>query len=205
DACAQLFAHVLRDSLGGPKEATDIVIPRVDLSQLWPDEIGRRLDSQTTEDAGLHLAHTVRKLSACSSGVTVDGMHFDAVVVAGNVPSTLRLLQQLPPAQDSQHYLAMLTDFDFLPIATISLKLEQPWRLPRPMLLLRDHPDSLQFGQWLFDRSAMGGAEPQTTRSPADDLLAAQAEHMIHIVISDATALQQHAQAGVVAAVTAQV
>src|SRR3546814_10634567 len=38
-ACAQLFAHVLRDSLGGTRDASDVLIPNVDLSQLWPDQL----------------------------------------------------------------------------------------------------------------------------------------------------------------------
>ncbi|NYT59080.1 FAD-dependent oxidoreductase [Alcaligenaceae bacterium] len=205
DACAQLFAHVLRDSLGGPKAATDVLIPRVDLSQLWPDELAHRLNQQTAEGAGLHLAHTVRKLSACTSAVTVDDSRFDAVMVAGNVPSTLRLLKQLEPVKGSQRYLDRLAGFGFLPIATITLKLEQPWQLPQPMLLLRDHPAKLQFGQWLFDRSAFARADPEATTSPAGNAATIQAEHLIHIVISDASALQTHDQSDVVAAVTAQV
>src|SRR5690606_29775105 len=95
DACALLFAHVLRDSLGGSIEATDVLIPRVDLSQLWPDELARPFSEQVASGISLHLAHTVRQLGACASGVTVDGPAFAAVVVAGNTPSTLSLLKQL--------------------------------------------------------------------------------------------------------------
>src|SRR5690606_20877929 len=92
----------------------------------------------------------------CSaSGVTVDGAQFDAAVVAGNVPSTRKLLEQLAPLPDGDAYLATLSAFSYLPIATLTLQLEQPWGLPRPMLLLRDDPATLQFGQWLFDRGAL--------------------------------------------------
>src|SRR3546814_20030175 len=42
-ACAQLFAHVLRDSLGGTRDASDVLIPNVDLSQLWPDQLASYL------------------------------------------------------------------------------------------------------------------------------------------------------------------
>src|SRR3546814_10225826 len=52
--------------------------------------------------------------------------------------------------RSSQPYLDMLSAFRFLPIATLTLQLEQPWQLPHPMMLLRDDPGTLQFGQWLF-------------------------------------------------------
>ncbi|MCC2596412.1 hydroxysqualene dehydroxylase HpnE [Pusillimonas sp. MFBS29] len=205
DACAQLFAHVLRDSLGGPKDATDVLIPRVDLSKLWPDELLRRLNGQSSPGAGLHLGHAVRKLHACPSGIAVDGQHFDAAIVAGNVPSTSRLLAQLEAVPDSLPYLDMLSDFDFLPIATITLKLEHPWQLPQPMLLLHDHPARLQFGQWLFDRSALAARETTEAHLPAGHIAQTGTASLLHIVISDASALQEHKQDDVVAAVTAQV
>src|SRR5690606_17553704 len=71
-ACAQLFANVLRDSLGGGAAATDVLIPRVDLSRLWPDAAGRRLSGDTLSGARLHLGHAVRRLASSASGVTVD-------------------------------------------------------------------------------------------------------------------------------------
>ncbi|MGB6105741.1 MAG: hydroxysqualene dehydroxylase HpnE, partial [Pusillimonas sp.] len=204
DACALLFAHVLRDSLGGPKTATDILIPRVDLSQLWPDEAGRQLGGNDFQGGGLHLGHTVRRLGCSASGVTVGDTPFDALIVAGNAPSTLRLLEQLPEADGSQRYLDMLSGLDFLPIATVTLQLERSWGLPRPMMLLWDDPGKLQFGQWLFDRGAFAPA-PAQGRLAAGGAPDADEAQLLHIVVSNATAMQQHAQDDVVRAITAQV
>ena len=217
-ACAQLFAWVLRDSVGGPRSASDILIPRVDLSALWPDRAAERLagggcasdaGGDETEQAGrsrrkqgrtgLRLGHAVRLLSCGTDGAMVDGEAFDGAIVACNTPSTLRLLRRLPPCPGSEEYLSMLGAFRFIPIATISLKLARPWGLPRPMLLLRDDPSRLRFGQWLFDKSSPALGSPA---EPAGAALACAA--LAHIVVSDAQAMQAYPQGLVVAAAAQQ-
>src|SRR3546814_15612447 len=82
----------------------------------------------------------------------------------------------------------------YIPRATITLRLTQPWTLPQAMLLLRDDPARLHFGQWLFSR----GDAPWHT---SDDASAS----LLHIVISDATALLDHDRASGVAAVIEQI
>ena len=42
-ASAGLYARVLRDSLGGRREASDLLLPCTDLSALWPDAAARHL------------------------------------------------------------------------------------------------------------------------------------------------------------------
>ncbi|SHI26531.1 hydroxysqualene dehydroxylase HpnE [Pollutimonas bauzanensis] len=188
-ACAQLFAGVLRDSLGGPRDACDVLIPRVDLSQLWPDQVERYAPAHAAGRLCLRRGHAVRHLAATSSGVELDGKAFDAVVVAGNAPAAHRLLRQLPPSEAGARYLAMLAAFEYLPIATLTLQLERPWRLPQPMLLLRDDPGRMQFGQWLFDRSALPPGAPDC---------------LVHIVISDARAMMALPREDAIAATIAQ-
>jgi hydroxysqualene dehydroxylase len=81
--------------------------------------------------------------------------------------------------------------------------LERPWKLPAPMLQLRDKPDRLQFGQWLFDRSfLMSASGPQHAQLSEDQAFAAC---QINIVISDARTMMEHQPNNVVAAIIAQV
>src|SRR5699024_9890460 len=81
-ACAQLFAHVLRDSLGGPRAASDVLIPRVDLTALWPERM-MRLNSGPNPIT-IRYGKTIRQLHDFETHISVDGLNFDAVVVAGN-------------------------------------------------------------------------------------------------------------------------
>lgn len=187
-ACAQLFAQVLKDSLGGSRTASDSLIPRVDLSTLWPDRVAAWHD-----DIQIHTGQAVRRLSVQGPAVLVNDHMFDAVVLACNVPSTQRLLAQLPDTPPAASYLQCLADFDYLPIATVTLQLARPWGLPRAMLMLNEDPLRLHFGQWLFDRSVF----IQTSNNPPDATLS--------IVISDARQLMSHPQSQVINGIVEQI
>lgn len=200
NASAQLFANVLRDSLGSAKQASDLLIPKVDLTQLWPEALERRLLDDKARASHVLTGCTVRRLHAADHYVEVEGKRFDAVVVAGNVPSSHRLLAQLPPSEEGAAYLASLAAFTFLPIATISLRLSSPWRLPSPMLLLRDNAERQQFGQWLFDASALNIAPPSHHANSGHP----HVEALLHVVVSDARAMQEHAPSAVIAGLVTQ-
>ncbi|MYN13827.1 FAD-dependent oxidoreductase [Pusillimonas sp. TS35] len=204
EASAQLLANVLRDSVGTGAAASDILIPRVDLSSLWPDAAITRLGAGSIPSswAGAHAAapamsavfmgRTVRTLAAAAGSVLVDGQPYDGVVIAANVPPARRLLHQLPDTPGGAAFLAMLDAFDFIPIATLSLRLARPWGLRAPMQMLWEDPTRLAFGQWLFDHSAL-----RTTRT--------QGHPSVHIVVSDARALLRHDADAVTRGIIAQV
>lgn len=59
-ACAQLFATVLRDSLGSSdRAASEILIPRLPLSVLWPEEVAALWPATSLT---IHRTHAVRRL-----------------------------------------------------------------------------------------------------------------------------------------------
>ncbi|MBB5216874.1 hydroxysqualene dehydroxylase HpnE [Parapusillimonas granuli] len=192
-ACAGLFARVLRDSLGGRREATDMLLPRVDLSALWPDQAVRRLAAGPDGASAWRPSHTVRQLAAGAGHVEVDGESYDAVVLAGNAASVRTLLAQLPRRPGGEDYLGMLSAFAYLPIATLTLQLKAAWPDSSPMLLLREDPARLHFGQWLFNRRAY--AAPGTPAAAA----------LLHVVVSDARALMEHDRPTVIARIIDQV
>jgi squalene-associated FAD-dependent desaturase len=203
-ACAQLFANVLRDSLGGAKDAADLLIPAVDLSSLWPDHVQPHAELCHPGRLTMHRGWTVRRLEGGLDGVTVDGDHYDAAIVACNAPSTLRLLKTLmqPPRSsgDLVLYEESLAAFEYAPIATVTLQLEHPWGLPLAMLGLREKPARLQFGQWLFDTQARR-ADLSSSNSEQD----AGEGRLLHIVISDAQQLAQHSAHDVINGTITQV
>ena len=70
----RLYARVLRDSLGGRREASDLLLPCTDLSALWPDAAARHLT--------MRYGSTVRQLQPSQDGVVVNQERFDAAVLA---------------------------------------------------------------------------------------------------------------------------
>ncbi|OWT70150.1 amine oxidoreductase [Achromobacter sp. HZ28] len=140
-ADAQLFAHVLRDSLAGARAASDLLLPRVDLSALWPDAAAALCD--------VRYGVTVRLVEPSADGVRIDGDFYDAAILA------------VPPANAARLLGAALGDrlagFEYSPIATLNLRLDAPWRLPMPMMMLREDAARGHDGQWLFDRAGLAG------------------------------------------------
>ncbi|WP_167752975.1 hydroxysqualene dehydroxylase HpnE [Pusillimonas caeni] len=220
-ACAQLFANVLRDSLGAGPRACQVLISRVDLSSLWPERLPanirvlrghavRRLDfglgpmealrALETPDTRTSDAPDARAASSPElhrpdavghHGVLVDGQPLDAVVVATNAQPARRLLSRLPATEDSQKYLAMLDVFEPMPIATLTLELSALWDMPHSMLMLADSPTDGRFGQWLFHCNVFLSEPPPTSR--------------LNIVISNAAGLRDHSEEQVVQGVLAQI
>lgn len=128
-ASAQLFANVLRDSLGSPCRAdTDLLLPRVPFGALLPEPACHWL---VANGATLRFGHRVRSINdAC-----VDDEAYDAVIVA------------VAP----QHIGALLPEidarFDYEPIATVYLQFAANTRLPFPLLHLGGNT-----GAWAVDR-----------------------------------------------------
>jgi len=155
-ASAVLFAAVLRDALTRDASDSDLLLPRTDLSSLWPDAAIAHLDWRP--------GHRVRAIAvkpdrdpAAPTGYWVDGEPFDAVVLAVPPDAAATLLASLPAHPAQAALLAALAAFEYLPIATATLTLAAPWRLPAPMLMLHPDPARGHHGQWLFDRAALIG------------------------------------------------
>lgn len=167
EACASLFQAVLRDSLLSTESgATDLLLPRVDLSSLWPDAATKHLDCQ--------FGRPVRAVQPFADHVMLDGQKFDACILATPPYSVLKLLGSYVAGST---LLADLEKFDYRAITTCYVRLESSVRLPAPMLLLQDDSSGLRPGQWVFDRQAM--IKPEST-SHAD----------LAFVISDSMANQ---------------
>ncbi len=168
-ACAQLFANVLRDSLGAPRQASQSLIPLQGLSELWTQQALSLVD--------LQVGTRVQHLAVQPDGdYQIHNNSYQAVVLSAQAPHTARMLASLPKIEHSDTLLEQLQAMQHIPIATVYLHLAAPWHLPHPMWLLHDEPHSLQAGQWLFDHSCL---HPTGNTS------------MLAVVISDAARLQE--------------
>jgi len=129
-AAAGAFLAVLRDTLGGAPGASDLLLPRVDLSRLFPEPAAAWLAGHGGE---LRLNARVRDLDALRR-------EHAAVVVAVGPHQLEALLPGIAPA------------FEYQPIYTCYLQYPERVRLPLPMLGL-----DAGMVQWVFDRGALLG------------------------------------------------
>ncbi|MBK7898085.1 MAG: FAD-dependent oxidoreductase [Betaproteobacteria bacterium] len=152
-ASAQVFAHVLRDSLGSPRRAdTDLLLPRVPLSAVFPDPAVAWLAARGAE---LRFGRRVRVLEPDDDQVRVDGEAFAGAVVAV-APQHLAAL--LPPASP-------LPALAFEPIATVYLGYDPAVALPFPLMALAGG-----IGQWVVDRGNGVLAAILSGHGPWEDL-----------------------------------
>jgi len=177
-ASAQIFANVLRDSLGGNRADTELLLPTVDLGRIFPDAAaefvtarGGRIVLSTRVEA-IDVSDPVRaepveapspfdKLRANGLRTTafqgntleVNGESFDHVVLAVAPQHATVLLQR---HAETSPVAAQLADYDYEPIATLYARYPSEVTLPCPMLGLESKtPGGL--GQWVFDRGALTG------------------------------------------------
>ena len=129
-ASAKVFLAVLRDTLGGDAEASDLILPCVDLSKLFPEPAADWLRAQ---GADVRCETPVRDLGALRA-------QFDRVILA------------VGPHQVKAIAPGLAVDFEYQPIYTCYLQYDARVRLPFPMLGLAQG-----VVQWVFDRGRLTG------------------------------------------------
>ncbi|MFZ6746624.1 hydroxysqualene dehydroxylase HpnE [Undibacterium sp. JH2W] len=155
-ASAQVFLNVLRDSLGAKRAASDMLIPRLDLSSILPEKAA---DYVRAHGGQVLTAHTTTGLVQNEDGKWQIQLKqaeaqlplYDAIILACDFANANRLLSTLP-AKDSATPLPAMS---YEPITTCYLQYAQSVRLPRPMLALLDDADQKKWGQYVFDRGQL--------------------------------------------------
>jgi squalene-associated FAD-dependent desaturase len=186
EASARSLAHVLARTLAGTRSDSDFVVPRTDLSTLFPEPALREVVARggalvlgtaarvvAVEPAGVALA-VAGEVRAYDAAVIAVGPHQLDEAVGGDATS-LPVVQAL---------LATVSRFEYEPITTVYLGCDQALAVPVPILRLDDEP-----GQWLFARHADG---------------ASGGGALFAVVISAHGGHERQDHAGLVAAVVAQ-
>ncbi len=145
-ASAQVFLNVLRDSLGADRAASDLLLPRTDLSALFPEPAARYVEAR---GGRVMLGERVSAISPTSDGLAVGAGQYDTVILACAPQHTARLLEASGLIPETRTILEQLT---YEPIYTCYLQYAANVVLPGPMLGLREG-----LLQWAFDRGALGG------------------------------------------------
>ena len=162
EASGQVFLRVLQDSLFSGRGGSNLLLPRVDLGEVFPEAAARWLRAQGAIVRTGARVQTV--LAAPQGGWSVDGMPFDAVVLAASSTEAARIVSH--GAQTAPFTMAVpLCDWAacaqalrFEAITTVYAQGTAPpdgRTLSAPMLALRtsaEHP-----AQFVFDRGQLGG------------------------------------------------
>lgn len=143
-ASAQVFAHVLRDSLLGGQGAADLILPSVDLAALFPEPAARWLGKH---GGIVRLGQRVVSLQRQEQRWMVDGAPFDDVVIAVGPQHAAELLREHDGANA-----ACIEALGYQSITTLWLRYAEHIRLPQPMMGLNQG-----LAQWVFDRGQMSG------------------------------------------------
>lgn len=151
EADAQVFAYVLRDALFRRREDSDLLIPAMDLSAIFPDAA---IDWLGPRGAEIALGTRVQSIEPDGDGwnLEIASRHrrFDAVVCAVapyQLAAIIRSCRALDALRDKVDAL------EHEPIVTVYLQYETPVRLEKPMVgITGGHV------QWVFDRETLSGS-----------------------------------------------
>jgi squalene-associated FAD-dependent desaturase len=156
-ASASVFLRVLKDALFGIRGGSHLLLPRTDLSALFPNAAAIWI---TRRGARVHHGLRMRQLRWQAPHWMLDGQPFDRVIWATSASNgVLALLECAQAAPDSiahslRTWAATATALRFEAIATV-----YAWapaaRLPHPMLALR--ATEQQPAQFVFDRGQLNG------------------------------------------------
>ena len=163
-ASGQVFLRVMQDAVLGASGDSNLLLPRCDLSALFPDAAVRWL---TQHGAQVQLGARVHTLAKESGGWSVLGTRHDRLILATAAPDAARILTDSVPLLDgatAQRILpwsGLAHALQHEPIATV-----YAWgpgvTLACPMLALRSGAGAGCAGgsapaQFVFDRGQLGG------------------------------------------------
>lgn len=155
-ASAQVFLAVLRDSLGARRSASDMLLPRLDLSSLFPQQAAAFIEERGGNlESGCSIKQLRRHGEQWQLQSNDASLNFDAVVIATQPETAASLLDGSADAE----LLTTLRSFEYEPITTCYLQYAGNTCLPQPFFALQDDPENADgtaaWGQFVFDRGQL--------------------------------------------------
>ena len=141
EASAYVFIQVLADTLGGARENTDYLLPKTNLSALFPNAAAKFIQ----ENGGTIITET--RIGDLAQLPQINETSFDAVILASAPQHAAKLLATQPKTVSLA---AQMQALSYQPIATLYVAFPPETRLPQAMLGIDDGVNSM--GQWVFDR-----------------------------------------------------
>ena len=149
-ASAQVLLNVLRDSLNGSRSDSDMLLPRVDFSALFPDRAAEYVKQRGGKVFASCGVEAIVPRGGEIELLAVNGaQRHSHVICAASPASSARLLRAVPQLAPVAAQIEALT---FQPIYTVYLQYPATVQLPRAMLGF-----DRCFTQWLFDKGRLAG------------------------------------------------
>lgn len=149
-ASAQVLLNVLRDALNQKRADSDMLLPRIDFTALFPERAANYVKKR-----GGHVLTScgVERILPHENGIQITtergSMTFSHVICALPPVAAARLLRPVPALSSM---IAQIDALQHQPIYTLYLQYPAHVRLPLPMLGLHQ-----RFSQWLFDKGQIAG------------------------------------------------
>jgi squalene-associated FAD-dependent desaturase len=150
EASAQVFLNVLRDSLDGAREDSDLLLPAEDFGALFPDPAARFIAAAGGRALTGCAVHAVTRTGGELAVSTPQGREAFSQVVCALPP--FRVPEVLGGMPELGAVLAAIARLRYEPIYSVYLQYPREVRLPQPMLGLAGTR-----AQWLFDRGKLCG------------------------------------------------
>jgi len=149
-ASAQVFLNVLRDSLNGGRADSDLLLPVLDFSALFPERAARYVEAH---GGSVRLGVTVDAVRQKDDAfeVTAEGQRFSHAILAVSPHRAGALLSRNP---ELATIVRMIDRFTYQPIYSVYLQYARETRLPFRMGGLE-----ARYSQWLFDRGRLCGQD----------------------------------------------
>ena len=144
-ASAQVLLNVLRDSLVRRRADSDMLLPHLDFTALFPQ---RAADYVLKHGGKVLLAEGIETITTQADGVTLSSasgtQHYSHIICATSPTVAARLLDPIAALRNTVAHIEALEQ---QPIYTVYLQYPEQVRLPCPMLGLHQC-----VSQWLFDK-----------------------------------------------------
>jgi squalene-associated FAD-dependent desaturase len=149
-ASAQVLCNVLRDALNQSREYSDMLLPRIDFTALFPQ---RASNYVKLYGGKVYLSCGVEALLPLENGMEITTARgtsqFSHVICAAPPAVTVKLLRPIAALAENVEHIDRL---EHQPIYTVYMQYPAHVTLPHPMLGLHQ-----RYSQWLFDKGRIAG------------------------------------------------
>jgi hydroxysqualene dehydroxylase len=149
-ASAQVLCNVLRDALNQSREYSDMLLPRIDFTALFPQRASNYVELYGGK---VYLSCGVEALLPLENGMEITTARgtsqFSHVICAAPPAVTVKLLRPIVALAENVEQIDRL---EHQPIYTVYMQYPAHVTLPHPMLGLHQ-----RYSQWLFDKGRIAG------------------------------------------------